>query len=83
MILKTIMAFTIEKNVPLRKGRVGNGRPSIYRDAIKALKVGDSFLVPKMRTMSVVATVSRWGLILGVELTCRTEGTGVRVWRTK
>lgn len=75
------MTFTIEKNVPMPKGRTTAKYPYAQ------MEVGDSFLIPcsgdavatvlkRMKTSKFVA-----GKRLGIKLSVATDNGGVRVWR--
>jgi hypothetical protein len=67
----------IEKNVIIPPARVKRNYP--YRE----MNIGDSFFVEDDKLSSVCNTNNRMQRLLGWRFTARTEGNGVRVWRTE
>lgn len=69
--------FKIERKVPMPKPR------GTYEATLKRMSVGDSFMVHGKTVNQVHTAAWRFAKKLGLEITCRTENGGVRVWRTK
>jgi hypothetical protein len=67
----------IEKNVVIPPARVKRNYP--YRE----MEIGDSFFVEDDKLSGVCNTNNRMQRLLGWRFTARTEGKGVRVWRTE
>lgn len=65
----------IEKNIPMP-----NGQHSPYRDVLKQMDVGDSFLLRKQSVQSVRNATK--GLEIGVA-TRTVDDANVRIWRVK
>jgi len=75
------MTFKIDTDVAMLPRDNAGGK---YGPPMRALtKVGYSFFIPKAKLSSITGPLGRWKLKLGIEIACRTEGNGVRVWRTQ
>lgn len=73
--------FKVEKGVPIPPRR---GRKSKY--PVATLKDGESFLVPSgsfKKAQSVVSTLYAAAKRVGIKVSVRIMGDGVRVWRVK
>ena len=74
--------YKIEKNVPM-PSRAFKGT---IKYPLDFMKIGDSFLIPftkeknHPKKISVPYTMARRK---GIDITCRGEKNGVRIWRTK
>ena len=68
------MDFKVEKNIPIPpRSRTG------LADCLRAMEIGDSFLVPDSNRVIARNTALR----VGIKITTRADGSGmVRVWRT-
>ena len=69
--------IVIEKNVDLPKGR------NKYNHPYKEMEVGDSFFVPEGKLSAICNNNWRLQKILNKKFIARSEGGGVRVWRTE
>jgi hypothetical protein len=67
--------LSIEKSVAAPTKR------EIFKYPYKEMEVGDSFTAPKTARAKVLNMNYRASKSLGIELTARTEGEIVRVWR--
>jgi len=69
--------IVIEKNVDLPKGR------NKYNHPYKEMQVGDSFFVEDGKLSAICNNNYRMKKILNATFIARSEGKGVRVWRTE
>ena len=61
---------------------VWRNRENNYADLMGQLKeTGDSVLVPGVKIKNVFKTLATRAAFHGYRISCRTEDTGVRVWR--
>jgi len=74
--MKMQSAYVIEKNIPLPKDK---RRPSRYPWA--ELQAGDSVLIAPFHAR-VYRAASLYAKRNGLKFICRTEGDGIRVWRS-
>jgi|SanBayMetagenome_1026888.scaffolds.fasta_scaffold00485_13 hypothetical protein len=79
--------YKIEKNVPMTNNRIDliddSTRYTQYYP-LDHMKVGDSFLVPftkKRFTPKKICVPYEKAREKGIEISCRTESRGVRIWR--
>lgn len=72
------MNIVIENNVPLPAPR-----HSGLTAALRKLTIGQSVLIPNRAMRGINPSVFHVHKKTGHDFTCRTEGTGVRVWRTE
>ena len=76
--------FKIEKNIPFPSNHHKRNNTKDY--PLEVMRVGDSFLVPFTKNrpcsknINVPYTRAR---LMGMEVSCRTESKGVRIWRIK
>ena len=70
--------YAVEKNVPIPK----HDRRRQCKYPWKELGVGDSFYVPNGNRNSLYAGARNWAKKLNHKYVCRTEGRGMRVWRS-
>ena len=66
------MAIKIQRGVPIPPGRKCTG----IMVAIKAMKVGDSFIYHNAKSARSVANFAK------IKICIREEGDGFRIWRT-
>jgi hypothetical protein len=72
-------SIIIETAVPIPAN--AKGRPAVY--PFDKMKVGDSFRLDNTHICKISASKAYWAKKLKRKFTARTEGGGVRVWRTK
>jgi len=76
--------YKIERNIPFPSRAFKKNDSKDY--PLEQMRVGDSFLVPFTKNrpcsknINVPYTRAR---LMGMEVSCRTEIKGVRIWRTK
>jgi hypothetical protein len=76
--------YKIERNIPFPSRVIKKINAKDY--PLEHMKVGDSFLVPftKNRPCSKNINVPYTrAKLMGMEVSCRTESKGVRIWRIK
>lgn len=73
----TMDGFRIEKGIPLPQAK-----RDMLQEALRALKVGDSFLCPS-DVKSPTQRAHSAARFLGIKVATRTVDGGVRVWRVK
>lgn len=67
--------FVIENDVPLPESATRQKYP------FGELKVGESFVVPGVKSKQISGTAAQYSRRHGIRLIVRAEGEGVRVWR--
>lgn len=73
--------MSIDRNVPLPpRGRTGPQNPR-WIDMVRAMKVGDSFLMPDKIPNEASGYISYWKQTTGFSFATRKVEGGVRVWR--
>lgn len=76
------LLYNVDKGIPVPSQARRNC--SRFKDVLKALKAGDSFFVPDTSSTSMISgSMALEKAKLGIEITMRKEGNGVRVWRVK
>lgn len=74
------MTYQIEKNIPIP----GHGNSGDQLETLRALEIGDSFLIlPPTTTNNVGGKMARVTRQTGREFAQRKVDGGVRVWRVK
>ena len=77
------MGLDIESGIPIPSSGGQRNRPGLT-STLRALQVGDSFVVPKERRAALSVAMMRERLRNGTEFTSRLIDDGrVRTWRTK
>lgn len=71
-------ALKIDKGIPVPAH--GNERAGLISSTLRKLGVGDSVLLPCGRTL---ANSHAWRVLGSGNYTCRPDGKGFRIWRTK
>ena len=68
------MSIEIESGIPIPDKRIGQ-----LKQALKGMKVGDSFILPKARRSSISSNAARYGVKVVTRLV--DNGLNVRTWR--
>lgn len=76
---RIVKGIKMEDHIPLPT-KIG-GRSSLYSEAMGAMDVGDSFLMPGVKTASPIYAAKKDHP--GKKFACRPVSAGVRVWRVE
>lgn len=75
------MTYTIEKNIPV-PNKMTRSKKSPFRQILDVMEKGDSVIVTDMKRNNLYAMLNAVKKETRKKFTCRTEGEGMRVWRT-
>lgn len=73
-----MQVIKIDNKVPLPTARNGRGA---FADALRALKVGDSFLVPEQYASTARQVANIYQKKIGAKFSIRKTPEGLRLWR--
>ncbi len=82
---RTVAGFVIERDRPVP--RRTSEHLARVAEAMAALKVGDSFLIPGIKSKSTITTARKVntsnGKAKGFKFTSQVNSAGLRIWRTE